>query len=123
MDNSTNLENTELFTHRQYWFSFEVCSIWHTSMISRWRGEEKQTWLYTQILTWRSDIKIIGLRINTHKVIDTTRISKLVERKSKKVCEVKRETGLGNSIKHKYLECTKDINMFIRRYKNNNEET
>jgi len=109
-----------MFMHRHNWFSFAVCSIWYTYRISRWRGEEKQTWLYTQPLTSRSDLRITGLGINIDKVIDATRISKFV--KNKQVCEVRRAVGLGNSVKHKYIERGKEINTFIKS-KSKNEET
>lgn len=53
-----------------------------------------------------------SLGINIYKVIDAIRISKFV--KNKQVCEMRRAVGLGNSVKHKYTERGKEINMFIK---------
>lgn len=77
---STNLENTELFKRRHNWFSFGVCSIQYICRISRWKGEEKLTHDYKhksqpQVLSSRSDLKIINLRINMYNVIDAIRKS------------------------------------------------
>lgn len=110
----------ELFMHRDNRFSFGVCSIWYNCRKSRWSGEEKQTWLYIQLLTSRSDLKIAGLGINIYKVIDATRRSKFV--KNKQVCEMRGAAGLGNSIKHKYIESGEEMNVF-KKSKSKHEET
>lgn len=80
-------ESTELFKHRQNIFTLEFAQFDITIGYLGREVKEKQSNDCTyisqpQVLSSRSDLKITGLGINIHNVIDATRIRSLWSQKS-----------------------------------------